>query len=215
MNLPKSVLIKPTKSLFLNQYNYKIVLVSSRAQWFRRKNYDFVRQMLNRTGAATYHPNAYSLDYSCREYCVNLLNTFESFDQNEFQIRVENPFINVYTNSIEHVELLAAIDPDWVKSVFLPDNLTRTLNPNTVVVKTLNYDYKVFLKTIKDQDNSSFLSWANDNKKIRMSANCLKDLNRSTSRGGSYFYVKDEKTLTMVKMFLGAHIRNIVNVIKA
>jgi hypothetical protein len=60
---------------------------------------------------------------------------------------------------------------------------------------------------------ASFISWTENNSKVKMTNNAIRDLGRDRSWGGCYFYVKDEKCLTMVKMFLGSEIGRIDRII--
>jgi hypothetical protein len=41
-----------------------------------------------------------------------------------------------------------------------------------------------------------------------------RDLSRNSNTGGGFFYVKDEKVLTMVKMFLGRTITKVETVVQ-
>lgn len=216
MKLPKSVQIKETTTLFSNKYNYKVVLVCPGAAWFRSKNYDFTQSKLDEI-----EPSHFSGRYSKirsqadLNYSYKVLFNLRSFNDNEYDTRIENPLISVYTNNTSYIEKLAAIDEARVKFVCLPSKNIQKLDPGKVVVKTLDYDYKVFLATMRNIDNSSFLKWTENNKHIRITKRCIRDLKQRASWGGSYFYVKDAKTLTMVKMFLGSHISRIEEVIKA
>jgi hypothetical protein len=60
-----------------------------------------------------------------------------------------------------------------------------------------------------------FLTWASKINKVRLTKRTKNELAKEKSWGGYYFYVKDEKTLTMVKIFLGNHIQTVEKVIKA
>jgi hypothetical protein len=215
MKLPKSVQIKETTTLFAGKYNYKIVLVCPAAGWFRSKKYAFTRSKLDEI-APSHYTDKWAKIKSDKElnFCYKVLNALENFNDVEYDTRVENPFISVYTNNKTYVEQLAGIDEDKIKFVCLPSKNIKKLDPGKVVVKTLDYDYKVFLATIKNKDNSSFLNWIKDNNKVRVTKRCIKDLKQTYSWGGSYFYVKDAKTLTMVKMFLGSDISRVEQVIK-
>lgn len=215
MKLPKSVQIKETTTLFSGKYNYKIVLVCPAAGWFRGKKYDFTQTKLDEIeshqigGKWSKIRNQEDLNYSYK-----VLYHLRNFNDVEYDTRVESPFINLYTNNASYIEKLAAIDGSRVKFVCLPNKNIQKLDPGKVVVKTLDYDYKVYLATMKNKDNTSFLNWIKDNNKVRVTKRCIKDLSQRVSWGGSYFYVKDAKTLTMVKMFLGSDISRIEEVIK-
>lgn len=213
MKLPKSVLVNETTKLFSNKYNYKIVLVCSVAGLFRGKRYDYTQSQLAEAGnyKGPWARNITSIDLKAYN---RLLAVLRSLNNDDYDIRVETPWISIYTNNTSYIERLADINEPIVKCVYLPSKNIQKIDAGKVVVKTLDFDYKVHLATIRKRDHSSFLTWAKDNSKIRVTKKCITDLESQWSWGGSYFYVKDAKTLTMVKMFLGSDISRVEQVIK-
>lgn len=216
MKLPKSALIKETTSLFSNKYNYKIVLICSSAGWFRNKNYSYTLSKLEEVTPAQYS-NKWSRikNEDDLKFHFALLHTLENFDTSLYDLRVEIPRISIYTNETKFVEQLAFLQEDAVKAIYLPNKSLKQLEPGTVIVKRLDYGYKVHLGTIRNRNHKNFIEWAKKSDKIRLTCRCITDLTRNTSWGGSYFYVKDDKALTMVKMFLGADILRVEQIIKA
>lgn len=216
MKLPKSVLIKETTSLFANKYNYKIVLICPAAGWFRQKNYDFAFTKLSEVTPADFSNKWGRIKNSTElKQSFTLLDSLRSLDSDLYDIRIESPRISLYTNETGYIEQLAALDESHVKFICIPGKTIQKLDPGKVVVKTLDYDYKVYLGTVRKRNHTSFIEWAENNGKIRLTKKCKTDLTKDNSWGGSYFYVKDAKTLTMVKMFLGSDISRVEQVIKA
>lgn len=216
MKLPKSVQIKETTSLFANKYNYKIVLICPAAGWFRQKNYDFAFTKLSEITPADYSSRWIKIknDKDLKQSFA-LLDALRALDIDLYNIRIESPRISIYTNESKYIEQLAAVEEANVKFVCIPSKTIQKLDPGKVVVKTLDYDYKVYLGTIRKRNHSNFIEWCETNGKIRLTKKCKTDLTKDNSWGGSYFYVKDAKTLTMVKMFLGGDISRVEQVIKA
>ena len=132
----------------------------------------------------------------------------------EFTLRVENPRLNLYSNNVELIEKLSKIDEYNVKFVAMPNSTHPELVAGSIIVKRLDFDYKVSIAATRN-NHSNFVEWAKNNPKIRMPKKCLSDLSKDRSWGGGYFYVKDAKTLTMVKMFLGSIISKVETVVKA
>ena len=132
----------------------------------------------------------------------------------DYTIRIEHPWINFYTNDTKHVELLTALNPGQIKYVCIPNKANPSLQPRSVIVKTLDFGFKIHMGTTR-QDYINFVNWSKNNSKIRLTRKSERDLSKAKSWGGSYFYVKDEKTLTMVKVFLGSDINRIEAVLKA
>lgn len=214
MKLPKNLLIKDTVSLFMGKYQYKVVLMCAVASWFRNKNLKQVEQKLNNN-----HENDFWFGSKIKaaenvSFTHKLTEELKKFNASEYDIRVESPLINVYTNNKLYVELLTAIDSSFIKFVSLPNKDILPLKKGDVIVKNLDFDYKVFMGSTR-RNYKDFLNWSVDNDKIRITKRCTKDLNKDRSYGGSYFYVKGAKTLTMVKMFLGSDVSRVENVIKA
>lgn len=212
MKLPKNLLIKDTLSLFMGKYQYKIVLVSSVAHFFRNKKLDYAEKRFNEK--ENLDPFFKSRVADNRSFSLKVLNELKTFDPLEYDIRVEIPLINIYTNNKKHVESLTAIDPGSVKFVSLPNKTNPLLKKGDVIVKNLDFDYKIFMGNTR-RNYKDFLNWTVNNDKIKVTKKCTKDLNKERSFGGSYFYVKGDKTLTMVKMFLGSDISRVENIIKA
>jgi len=211
MKLDPSIVTKPTSKLFFNKYKYKIVLVNKGAFWFRGNNLDYVEQRLeNNSSLLTWEKELTKTD---REYNQKLLLLFRQCD--DYDLRIENPLLSFYTNNEKDISKLAKIDIFKVKYVVMPDaNSQQSLNKNTVIVKKLDFDFKVSMGRTT-QEFISFINWCEDNPKIRMPKRVKHDLSKSYSWGGGHFYVKDEKTLLMVKMFVGSWINKVEQVVKA
>ena len=59
-----------------------------------------------------------------------------------------------------------------------------------------------------------YFEWCENNPKIRLPKRARRDLSKDSNPGGGFFYVKDDKSLTLVKMFLGRTITKVETVIK-
>lgn len=211
MKLDLLIPTKSTTKLFFNKYKYKIVLVNRGASWFRGNNLDYVEQRLqNNTTVIAWEKG---LDKTDREYNQKLLALFRQFT--EYELRVESPLLSVYTNNEAEVVKLSKIDIAKVKYVVMPDATTSaSLDEHKIIVKRLDFDFKVSMGRTT-QDFNSFINWCDGNPKIRMPKRVKRDLSKSHSWGGGHFYVKDEKTLLIVKMFVGSWINKVEQVVKA
>ncbi len=128
-------------------------------------------------------------------------------------IRVESPWISVYTNTKKHVDELVKLDPTRIKYVSTPPE-GELLETGTIILPKIDYDYKVTLgKT--NQENSAFVEWAESNLKVKLTKSCIKHLLRDQSWGGSYFYISGEKNLLVAKMHLGGTISKIERILKS
>lgn len=216
MKLSPSIQVKKTVKLFSNIYQYKVVIKTPCATWFRKGLMDVVFTELDhidKTGKI----RSWFVGKNVRskkdiEYVRKLYPLLSASEG--FLIRVEHPLMSIYTNDETLIERIAAIDADNIKYVSLPDVETiPMLKENVVLVKNIDYDYKVHIGP-STQSFENFIQWCNNNDKIRLTVRIKRELTRSKSWGGSYCYVKDEKTLTIVRMFIGSIIHKIERVIK-
>ena len=197
----------------MNKYKYKIVLVCPVANWFRGNDLDNVSQKLLELDQSKPLPPWIKIRTADDKlFCCDLYKAMRSLT--DYELRVEHPLINVYTNNTNHVETLALVDSTRVKYISIPNKSNPDLITNSVIVKNLDYDYKIHMGRTR-QEYSNFIQWATNNNKIRLPKKVIRDLTKTNSWGGSYFYVKGANTLTMVRVFLGSDIAKIESVIKA
>ncbi len=213
MKLAKSIQTKQTIRLFNGKYKYKIVLLSKAASWFRGGDLNTIKKNLNSSSSSSisWVKKLTQDDY---DYVFRLVTVLSS--TKDYLIRVESPYINFYTNNPSDIEKLSKINENNVKYVSLPEpGSENLLDSNKVLVKNLNYSYKITMGKTRS-NHSNFVSWCvGKEDKVRLTKSASKNLNKDSSWGGYYFYVKDDKTLTMVKMFLGEGINSVESVVKA
>lgn len=213
MKLPLSIQTKQTIRLFNGKYKYKIVLLSKAASWFRGNDHLTVVKK----GLASADTNSVSwvrkLTLGDKDYVLKLLTAMTAMSG--YSIRVESPYINFYTNNEADVGKLAKIDSTHVKYVSLPTPGSESLlDDKKVLVKNLDYAYKINMGRTRS-NHSNFVVWCEDKKdRVRLTKTAKRNLSRDSAWGGYYFYVRDDKTLTMVKMFLGEGIGTIESVVK-
>lgn len=202
MKLPKQVDIQYSNRLFSNKFKYKVVLRLSNSGKLRGLNVD---NIFDRVFS--------KFDKNEEKFCRQLIGILQK--NADFQIRIETPYASIYTNSENTVEKLTSIDSSKVKYVSIPSpDAKELIVDNTVALKTLDFNFRVNLGQTR-QNYSNFVEWAESNPKLKLPKRCKRDLSKNYSNGGSYFYVKDEKVLTMVKMFLGSTITRVENVVRA
>jgi len=212
MKLNQKIPIKRTKKLFDNTYKYKAVIVNVFAGYFRGNNIQFVQEKLKgvkKTGMLPiWAKTATEKDIN---FSLELGKTLSKMT--DYSIRVENPVISFYTNNEQDLKAVTDLDPDSVKYISLPER-QQSMEKDTVYVKKLDYGFKITMGRTT-QSHSNFLQWCQANPgKIRMPKRCFADFAEDHSWGGGYFYVKDDKTLTMVKMFLGNSVARVDRVVK-
>jgi hypothetical protein len=145
------------------------------------------------------------LDYVFK-LCVALTKIIDA------DIRVESPWITIYTNSKKDVTNLANLDQDKVKYICVPP-ANSVLSPDTIIMPKMDYEYRVTLgKTT--QSYGAFIGWANTNSKLKLTKSCTTALLKPRSWGGTYFYISGDNNLLMAKMHLGGAINKVERIVK-
>lgn len=208
----QSLNTKITNKLFANKFRYKIVLVTKFASMFRNKDLSHVYDKLCYYKERQIFPpwiyNGNPADYTvAKDICEELQNV-----EVKHSIMVSSPFISFYVDDEEVFNKLCKNLYSKIKYVSIPSGKNTILEKNTVYLKRVPYEYKVTI-TNKINNNESFLKWCENNDKIRMPKRCYKHINRGYKVGDSYFYVKDDKCLSIVKIFLGSNIQRVDKVV--
>lgn len=206
---------KETKKLFMDEYAYKAVLIVPGAHWFRGHDFQNVKEKLKtfraknnftmpiRIGSATFKK------IEDTYYTEKLLNLVLKLD--DFEIRVETPYLSFYTNTAEDIDKLCALDSERVKYVSKPP--VQGLIKNTVLMNRTGWDYKITLGQTR-QSYQDFLEWADKTGDlVKLTGSSKKALARDNHWGGTHFYAKNDKAITMIRMFLGDSISRIDQVI--
>lgn len=213
------MLYKTTNRLFRGIYQYKVVLVVPGAGLFRGIDLDYVYSQLKTINIVANNSRSPSHVFWKRsiktqqdlDYSLALRSRLKKMSG--FDIRVEAPIVSVYSNSETDIMALANIDPERVKYVSKPPT-TANLEALTIIMPKMDYEYRVTLgKT--NQEYSSFIQWANSNKKVKLTKSCIRDLTRDRSWGGTHFYISGDNNLLMAKVHLGSSINKIERIVKA
>ena len=207
------VKVKHSQRLFENQFKYKAVVVCPGGHWFRGKNLDYAQEMLDDWNKGGLQKNQWlqiksETDY---HYCLNLLNVFKN--TTDFHLRIEHPLLSFYSNDYNTVVTVANLDVKKTKYVAEPPS-NINITQGEIILKRIDYGFKVTIGATR-QNFTNFVQWSENSNKVKMTKGCKKQLQKDRSWGGSYFYVKDEQTLMLVRMFIGSEMARIDKVIKA
>jgi hypothetical protein len=144
-------------------------------------------------------------------YAINLQAVLRKLT--DIDVRVETPWISVYTNTKSNIDTLVKLDVDHVKYICVPPK-DNVLDENTIILPKVPFEFRVTLgKTT--QEHSAFIAWAEGNSKVKLLKSCKKELSKNISWGGSYFYITGENNLLLAKMHLGGSINKVERIIKA
>lgn len=180
--------------------------------WFRGNDLDNTKRHIENFNIDNQTGWLKKLDLNDLAYTKKFFNVLKK--ATDYEIRVESPLLTLYTNTESLVESTAALDTELVKYVSFPKpGSEEILEGSSVITKRLDYGYKITVGRTR-RSFPDFLNWASNMSKVRLTKRTKKELSKEHSWGGYYFYVKDDKTLTMVKIFLGNHIQSVEKVIK-
>jgi hypothetical protein len=207
------VKIKHSQRLFENQFKYKAVVVCPGGHWFRGKNLDYAQEMLDDWNKGGLQKNQWlniksDADY---QYCSSLLKILKK--TTDFYLRIEHPLLSFYSNNYDDIVAVANLDVKKTKYVAEPP-VNTNITQGEIILKRIDFDFKVTVGATR-QNFRNFVEWSENSKKVKMTKSCKIALLKDRSWGGSYFYVKDEQTLMLVKMFIGSEMARIDKVIKA
>ena len=211
------MLTKTTKSLFKGTYQYKIVLVCSIAGAFRSGDMETTLELLKKTTVVgnsqslrpTYYAPAKTQDEL--DYAFKLQSKLLKLK--DIEVRVEVPYVSIYSNLKSDLDALIKIDPDKVKYISVPP-VGNVLAKDTVVMPKVPFEFRITLgKTT--QSHIAFVEWAEKTAKMKLTKSCKRDLLKARSWGGTYFYATGDNVLLMAKMHLGGSINKIERIVKS
>ena len=195
----------------MDKYSHKAVLVVPAAQWFRGNHLDVVEERLKNVDVNTKNSTSKIRTPEDLEYARRVCAALRSITG--YEIRVETPFISVYTNTPQDIDKLCNIDSDRVKYISKPP--ASGISKNTVIMEREGWDYKITLGRTR-QSYENFVEWAENGKDlVKLTGGSKKALLRDGHWGGSHLYIKNEKALVMARMFLSEGISRVDQVVKA
>jgi len=206
---------KLTTKLFHNRYQYKIVSVCPGAAWFRSGDMDKALTELSQVKVFETQKVSGWRSSNIRskedlEYAIKLATVISTLS--DISLRVESPWLTIYSNSRNEIDAIANIDINKIKYISEPP--ATGIAVDTVIMPKMNFDFRVTIgKT--NQPNPAFIEWASSNKKCKLTKSCIRELEKQRSWGGSHFYITGNNNLLLAKMHLGGSISKIERIIKA
>lgn len=179
-----------TTKLWYNKYLYKVVV----------RNQDAYR-----IGFASRYPG---LRLKMNEEIEHLL---EMIDEDDCRTRGEGGCISVFTNSKKLIDEIKATFQDTVEEVWQPDpaKIHVLKQPNTILVKeAASHPIRVMLNDKKI--SGDFAQWISANPdKITIGNAAYRAIKRGWMTGGLYFYLRDDKILSLVNLMIWQNIRRV------
>lgn len=206
------MLYKTTNKLFRGIYQYKIVLICAGASKFRNGDMDHTLKLLRAVDFNAYTVASNSIKRQDQlDYAINLAKAINGLS--DVEVRVESPWVSIYTNSKKDIDLLSKLNPNNVKYISQPPD-GMSIQEGTIVLPKVDFEYKITLGRTR-HENTAFIDWADSNStKVKLTRACKRELAKNRSFGGTHFYLSGEKVLLVAKMHLGDSISKIERIIK-
>ena len=196
----------------MDEYAYKAVLVVPGAHWFRSNDLDGVSKRIRalKRGGSPYKSGFITIkNEDDLQYIEKLVKVLKQMT--DFNIRVEIPLVSVYTNLPTDIDKLCSLDSERVKYISKPPS--QGLDKNIVVMNRTGWDFKITLGPTS-QNYSNFVEWAENGKDlVKLTGSAKRALMRDSHWGGSHFYAKNDKAVTMTRAFLGDTISRVDQVV--
>lgn len=198
-----------TKKLFYDQYLYRIQLRVNKASIWRGGDINYVlNQIFLYNNPTKKHEYGFNYISNCTpqdiEKHTKLYQTL--YELEDYKIRVETSIISIYSNTKDTIEKIKKEMQKEVISICEPKSEQHkkllSSRPNIVFSK-VDFKYKLTLGRI-NKDSVNFTDWAKNNKKVQ-----LPRVDDGKIYRGCNILIKDDKTLMMVKMYLGSSIQRI------
>jgi hypothetical protein len=211
---------KKTTKLFFNKFANRVSLRTPFASSFRGKNFKSVQETIDKALATFVSSNSthsiqigsiWNKKYATFDDAVGVSNLLKILDTTEvFTIRTEWNTLTIYTNSDQLIDCITRIKELVIEEVNLPENQKikdfLLNNPKSIIRTEYTHKYKVTVGCLSNTAAEDFVLWASNLPKIKCASK------RYTY--GGHFYVADEKTLSLCRLYLYDKIRKIEKLVK-
>ena len=196
-----------TTKLFYNEYPYKVVISNVLAPIFREKNLAQAKDVLDQI-QSVYEENlplvrnyGMRVEHISHKTFFDAKNLYIEFSKKlAFKLRVERCTIQVYSHEyqwLSHISKKFSATEFWAPRTDIPK-----LDKNIIVVSNpTEFEYKVSLGESVDP---ALANWILSNKdKAKAGPVCLREIANSGYVKGFYIYVRDEKVMQLLTLFIG------------
>lgn len=215
LRLQNMSLKKTTKKLFYDKFVYKISVITKLASNFRGGDIDatqysishLVQEMEYRGETERLMGHRWNAStVSIQEIRRDLATAHLIAGLKDYFVRVEGDILSLYTNDESVIDTVSELYEDRysIREVWRPENdkIKEFLlaNPKKIIRPEYSHKYKVTVNSIPDV--TAFKDWAEKLPKLKV-------MPKNNYVIGGYFYVADEKTLSLCRLFLGDRIRRV------
>ena len=182
-----------TTKLFYNEYPYKVVISNVLAPIFREKNLAQAKDVLDQI-QSVYEENlplvrnyGMRVEHISHKTFFDAKNLYIEFSKKlAFKLRVERCTIQVYSHEYQ-----------WLSHISKKFSATNVI----VVSNPTEFEYKV---SLGENVDPALANWILSNKdKAKAGPVCLREIANSGYVKGFYIYVRDEKVMQLLTLFIG------------
>lgn len=209
-----SLKTKQTNRKFYGKWIYKTTLNLEGCSLFRTKSIDEIIEFcLGPDDTKEHHRySIYSKAYNNKEKILDICNFLKTQDIKNYSTRIENKFIDFYSNDKQFYEQLSSNFESIVKHRFEPEQSDLAVLENSaysITVKKLpknRYNYRVYLlphKLAKDIDaKRKYINWLKSQDPRITCTDAVEKwfINTDWNWDRRYVLVEDEATLLMMKL---------------
>jgi hypothetical protein len=201
------MLVKQTTKKFYNKWLYKITLRVPGAAVFRLYSLESILDGIDHESKSRLRYFQKAKDNA--NYISKVIDFLLLWDCAEWTKRIEGDYIDLYTNNKKFYDEVIRLFSTDIKHVFQPDpdNLDALEGNRVILVKKYpkdGFQYRVYIlpHALKGLENKArYLGWLNNNTNIDITSSVIHWFLRTDwNWDRRYVLVKDEATLTMMKL---------------
>tara|TARA_Y200000002_G_scaffold380517_1_gene392178 strand:- start:2029 stop:2700 length:672 start_codon:yes stop_codon:yes gene_type:complete len=209
-----------TLKLFYNEYLYKVTIRNPISSIFRDKNLTYAREQLDKlqldyesNTELILNKNLRDTKISLEEFVGAKFLLTELEKQTDFKLRIESPRLSIYSNDKKWLEYLMTKPLNFTE-FYSPNKANISLlAKNNIIVKDKNFGYSYKI-TLKDKVDSNFYKWlSNNDDKVKIGDTCLESIKNGNYVRGFYFYIRDDKVLSLIHLMISGGIARIDNLV--
>jgi hypothetical protein len=209
-------MLKKTNKLFFERFVDKVSVTTPLANQFRGRNMSITYKKLLKLLLELHDSKDYSISINPWrdtprvtkqqiEDAIELTKLLDSIPVDSYTIRVEGSILGLYFNDASIINKIKQVKNISIREIStVNDDKTREYlltTPKSIIRGEYTHKYKVTVSSLGN-DCFNFINWAENLPKIKLNKN-------KKYVWGGFFYVADNKTLMLCKVFLGDKIRKI------
>jgi len=220
-----------TKKLHYGKYLYKVAVYNTLAPIFRmefqKEDFSYARKRLDELNLAYKEAQKnqisavplfnvpwkkYYDEWVRSDHYFDAITLFRLLKKDvDYKLRIEQNNAQIYTNDREFVKILIN-NLKFVSEFWEPDpgNIETLLTNKNIILVNKEPKYKYKITFGKGKGSPALAKWIDSNPNLAKAGHVTKkDLYAEAYVKGLYFYVRDQKALTLAQLMIGNNIQRI------